>query len=234
MSERLQNQTLMIDADDTLWENNHLFDRAIADFIAFLDHRAHSPKEIMAHLNRVEQQRVKVHGYGLKSFRKSLAVCYSDLKGIFPSAMELDEIDRFTALIADSEIELLADVADTLASLAQRHRLLLVTKGDDHEQRSKLRRSGLAKNFTEVEVLPEKHTAAYEILRQRHAAEAEDTWMIGNSPKSDINPALAAGLNAVHVPHSNTWVLEHEPLEQAQAGRTLLVVDGFANLLQQF
>ena len=43
------------------------------------------------------------------------------------------------------------------------------------------------------------------------------TWMVGNSPKSDINPALAAGLNAVFVPHDNTWILEHEELAAARA-----------------
>jgi hypothetical protein len=32
-------QTLLIDADDTLWENNIYFERAIADFISFLNHR---------------------------------------------------------------------------------------------------------------------------------------------------------------------------------------------------
>ena len=58
------------------------------------------------------------------------------------------------------------------------------------------------------------------------------TWMIGNSPKSDINPALEAGLNAVFVPHANTWVLEKEEIRPG-AGR-LLVLERFAELKKFF
>jgi len=58
--------------------------------------------------------------------------------------------------------------------------------------------------------------------------------MVGNSPKSDINPALAAGLNAVFVPHDNTWVLEHEEVAQALPPRRLLVVETFNGLREHF
>src|SRR5947209_18993706 len=39
-------QTLLIDADDTLWENNIYFERAIAGFISFLNHQQLSPAEV--------------------------------------------------------------------------------------------------------------------------------------------------------------------------------------------
>ena len=60
----------------------------------------------------------------------------------------------------------------------------------------------------------------------------ERTWMIGNSPKSDINPALEAGLNAVFVPHAHTWVLERQEI-RAGAGK-LLVLDRFEDLRKHF
>jgi len=227
-------QTLMIDADDTLWENNHLFDQAIASFIQFLDHKTHTPGEVRDHLNRIEHERVRVHGYGLESFRKSLVVCFEELSGEAVTRTHRTEIDRFTALIADSPIELLPDVDATLAYLAGRHRLLLVTKGAEEEQVRKLARSGLADYFDGVEVLSEKHMRAYLELKDRHACEATTTWMIGNSPKSDVNPALAAGLNAVLVPPANTWVLEHEKLSDAPDGQRLLTVDRFADLRLHF
>jgi len=227
-------QTLMIDADDTLWENNHLFDQAIASFIQFLDHKTHTPDEVRNHLNRIEHERVRIHGYGLESFRKSLVVCFEELSGEMVTKLHRTEIDRFTALIAESPIELLPDVDATLAYLAGRHRLLLVTKGAKEEQVRKLDRSGLADHFDGVEVLSEKHVHAYLELRDRHACEAATTWMIGNSPKSDVNPALAAGLNAVLIPHTNTWVLEHEQLLDAPEGQQLLTVGRFADLRLHF
>jgi putative hydrolase of the HAD superfamily len=59
-----------------------------------------------------------------------------------------------------------------------------------------------------------------------------ETWMIGNSPKSDVNPALEAGLNAVFVPHAHTWVLEKQDIV-AGTGQ-LLVVDRFGDLRSHF
>ena len=56
--------------------------------------------------------------------------------------------------------------------------------------------------------------------------------MIGNSPKSDINPALEAGINAVFVPHEHTWRLEHEEV-RAGAGR-LLTLTRFSELREHF
>ena len=58
-------QTLLIDADDTLWENNVYFERAIANFISFLNHHEYTPREVREVLNDVERSNVVKHGYGL-------------------------------------------------------------------------------------------------------------------------------------------------------------------------
>ena len=109
-----------------------------------------------------------------------------------------------------------------------------VVKGNHDEQHDKLVRSGLAHLFSEVEVLPEKHADAYNALATRHGCEAASTWMIGNSPRSDINPALAAGLHAIFIPHDFTWVLEHETIDQPRQGQTLLELGSFADLARHF
>jgi putative hydrolase of the HAD superfamily len=227
-------QTLLIDADDTLWENNIYFERAITAFISYLDHRIHTPAEVRGHLNAVEHATVSAHGYGLESFRHSLVVCFEQLTDLPLTDEKRKRIHSFAQSIADQEIELLPGVAETLEDLASRHRILLVTKGNSDEQTDKLHRSGLAKFFAEVEVLPEKHDAAYRLLSAKHACEATTTWMIGNSPKSDINPALAAGLHAIFIPHDFTWVLEHETVHRPPAGQTLMELPSFADLTNHF
>ncbi|WP_263384843.1 HAD family hydrolase [Granulicella arctica] len=227
-------QTLLIDADDTLWENNIYFERAITAFISYLDHRVHTPAEVRSHLNVVEHATVAAHGYGLESFRKSLVTCFEQLADDPLTNAKRHRIHSFAQSIADQEIELLPGVSETLADLATRHRILLVTKGDPVEQKDKLHRSGLAKFFAAVEVLPEKHEDAYRSLSTNHACEAATTWMIGNSPKSDINPALAAGLHAIFIPHDFTWVLEHEVVNPPPTGQTLLELACFADLTKHF
>lgn len=231
---RPAHQTLLIDADDTLWENNIYFERAITSFISYLDHRVHTHEEVRGHLNQVEHATIQTHGYGLHSFRRSLVTCFEQLTDVPLTPDKHRRIESFAQSIADQEIELLPNVASTLADLATRHRLIMVTKGNHEEQTGKLQRSGLAAHFTAVEVLPEKHHEAYRALTAHHGCEARSTWMIGNSPRSDINPALAAGLHAIFIPHDFTWVLEHEVVNQPPAGQHLLELAGFADLVHHF
>jgi len=54
MSQVSTPQTLLIDADDTLWENNIYFERAIAAFISFLNHHEFTPEQVRNVLNEVE------------------------------------------------------------------------------------------------------------------------------------------------------------------------------------
>jgi putative hydrolase of the HAD superfamily len=227
-------QTLLFDADDTLWENNIYFERAIASFISYLNHREFSPEQVRERLNHVEHATIAANGYGLKSFRQSLIRCFEQLTDAPLTPEKHDRIVSFANSIAQQEIELLKGVAETLPILASRHRCILVTKGDLEEQTHKLTRSGLEAFFTAVEVLPEKHELAYRSLSDHHGCEAARTWMIGNSPRSDINPALAAGLHAIFIPHDFTWVLEHETVRQAPSGQHLLELATFPDLLNLF
>jgi putative hydrolase of the HAD superfamily len=232
--ERRVNQTLLIDADDTLWENNIYFERAIASFISFLDHQVHTAEQVREHLNACERATIAAHGYGLHSFRRSLFDCFEQLSESPLTPERHAQIVSFTNAIASNEIELLPGVDKTLDELSQRHRLIMVTKGDLVEQTDKLERSGLRSFFSDVEVLAEKNVSAYRAVIARHQCDPASTWMIGNSPKSDINPALAAGLNAVFIPHDFTWVLEHEVVEPPTGREHLMVLDSFTQLLNYF
>ncbi len=227
-------QTLLFDADDTLWKNNLYFEQAIAAFISYLDHRVHTQEEVREQLNLCERATIAAHGYGLKSFHRSLVACFEKLTSAPVTEDKHRRIVSFVDSIADREIELLPNVEPTLQSLAQRHRLLLVTKGDPAEQTGKLERSGLGSLFTAVEVPPEKTAAMYSDLIHRYACDPQTTWMIGNSPRSDVNPSLQAGMNAVFIPHDFTWVLEHEAVDAPPANRTLLELASFGDLLQHF
>jgi putative hydrolase of the HAD superfamily len=230
----LSGQTLLIDADDTLWENNIYFERAIAQFISFLNHHEFSPEQVREVLNDVERECIVKHGYGLHSFAHALVDTFERLS-VNPVTPELHaQITGLAHSIADQPIELLPEVSETLQYLSARHRLVLVTKGAIAEQWGKIERSGLLQFFAATEIVAEKNLTAYETVVEKHALRREQTWMIGNSPKSDINPALAVGLNAVFVPHGDTWILEHEELNAAPRAQRLLIVGRFAELREHF
>jgi putative hydrolase of the HAD superfamily len=227
-------QTLLIDADDTLWENNVYFERAIARFISFLNHHEFSPEQVREVLNDVERECIVKHGYGLHSFSHALVDTFERLS-VRPVTPELHaQITGFAHTVSDHAIELLPEVPETLRYLAARHRLILVTKGALEEQSGKIERSGLKEYFAATEIVAEKDPAAYHALVEKHALAREATWMIGNSPRSDVNPALAAGLHAVFVPHGDTWILEHEEVNAAPEAQRLLIVGRFAELREHF
>jgi putative hydrolase of the HAD superfamily len=227
-------QTLLIDADDTLWENNIYFERAIASFISFLNHHEFSPEQVREVLNDVERECIVTHGYGLHSFAHALVRTFERLSVNPVTSESHTQIQTLANSISTHAIELLPEVRETLRHLSQRHRLILLTKGAVPEQSGKVERSGLKEYFAAIEIVAEKNPAAYASVVKKFDLAHDSTWMVGNSPKSDINPALAAGLHAVFVPHGDTWILEHEELNPAPPQQTLLIVGRFAELREHF
>jgi len=227
-------QTLLIDADDTLWENNIYFERAIARFISFLNHHEFSPEQVREVLNDVERECIVTHGYGLHSFAHALVRTFERLSPR-PVTPEMQaQVRGFANRIENHAIEFLPQVPETLQYLRERHRLILVTKGAPAEQMGKVERSGIGQYFESTQVVAEKNAAVYARIVQQFGLERHRTWMVGNSPKSDINPAMAAGLHAVFVPHGDTWILEHEELNPAPPNQNLLIVGSFAELHEHF
>jgi putative hydrolase of the HAD superfamily len=225
-------QHLIIDADDTLWENNIYFERAFDEFVAFLDHSSLSADEIRAVLDEIEETNSKIHGYGSLNFARNLRQCYQNLCESDVHEADLKTVMGFAERILECPLEVIDGVPETLEYLSLRHELTLFTKGHPDEQKLKVERSGLMQFFHHTAIVREKDRTAYTKLIEERAMDSARTWMIGNSPKSDINPALEAGLKAVFVPHAHTWVLEKQAIQQAD-GR-LLILDRFADLRLHF
>lgn len=207
-----RDQWLLCDADDTLWENNIFFEEAIRDFVAYVDHPVLGAAQVRERLDQVESRNIRLRGYGTANFGLSLLECLEELRGRSASAGERRHLQALTDTVFNAPMRLLPGVPETLAELRSRYRLGLVTKGNEEEQRSKLDQSGLASAFEHMVTVPEKDTACYRAVIKDVGADADSTWMIGNSPKSDINPALRAGLGAVLVPNDHTWRLEMQAL----------------------
>ncbi len=226
-------QHLVIDADDTLWENNIYFEAAFTRFCELLNHSTLTPDEVRAALDAIELENIKVHGYGAVNFARNLRQCLGHLAEREVSDKEMTQAEQLALDILRHPIELLPGVRETLEHLAGRHELTIFTKGSEAEQQAKIDRSGLAPFFDHVAIVKEKHREAYQSLAERNRLHLPDAWMVGNSPKSDINPALAAGWNAAFIPHPRTWGLEREELRSPGPGR-LLHLARFSDLLQFF
>lgn len=214
-----------------MWENNIYFERAFEEFTDFLQHSRLTPAEIRAVLDEIELANNKVHGYGSRNFGRNLTECYRRLceRDICPA--DLDRVMSFAERILEQPLELIDGVQETLEYLVTRHDLVLCTKGDPEEQKLKIERSGLAPFFGHTAIVKEKDAEAYRQLVSSLGWPAHRCWMIGNSPKSDIIPALEAGLGAVYVPHERTWHLERTEIPESDRLRR---VNRFSDLQHLF
>lgn len=225
-------QTLIFDADDTLWDNNVYFERVVEDYLDWLAHPTLDRTQVRRVIDDVERANVVTHGYGSRAFLANLAEAFQILNERPATAAERARIDELAADLIGHRVVLYPDVFATLRALGQRHELRLLTKGDPDEQHGKIEASGLAPLFASVQVVPEKDKDAYLRLLDRYGLDPRSSWMIGNSPKSDILPARAAGLSAVYIPNASTWVLENADLDPDDS--RVLTLRSFTHLLLHF
>src|ERR1700726_4394541 len=225
-------ETILIDADDTLWENNVFFEKTIEEFLTLMEPFGY-PREYARHiLNETERRNIRQHGYGVRSFGRSLEETYMKLAGHRAERTTVEAIHYRVGELERTPPSILDGVVETLDYLANRHRLILFTKGEPAEQAAKVERSGLQIHFEAIEIVPEKDVATYRSMVNRHHVVETRRWMDFSSPRSDINPALEAGLSAVFIPHPATWALEPEEVRSA-AGR-LLILTNFRALRDHF
>src|SRR5215469_8631970 len=177
-------QHLIVDADDTLWENNIYFERAFDEFVQFLDHSQMSPTEIRAVLDQIEATNSKIHGYGSLNFGRNLRQCYEHLVERDVCDGDLQAVMGFAERILECPMEVIPGVPETLQYLSLRHDMILFTKGHPEEQKLKIERSGLSVFFQHTAIVKEKDVTAYGKLVEERSMNQHHTWMIGNSPKS--------------------------------------------------
>lgn len=211
-------KVIAFDADDTLWDNESFF-QEIERYYTELLSKYGDAEKISAELFRTEMDNLEHYGYGVKGFTLSmLETALRISKGEVP-ADTLEMIILWGKLLLDMPIELLPDVVETLKALKERdrYRLVVATKGDLLDQQRKLKRSGLADYFDHVEIMSDKTEKEYIKLMKTLQVSPEEFLMVGNSLKSDIQPVLAIGGYAVHVPFEVMW--QHEVAESFEHPR---------------
>jgi putative hydrolase of the HAD superfamily len=228
----MKRHTLLIDADDTLWENNVFFEKLIEDFISLAEPTGYAREYIRRILNETERRNIRQYGYGVRSFGRSLEETYLKLAAGMARREILAQIHDRLVELERTPPKILDGVPETLAYLTERHRLILFTKGEAAEQAAKVERSGLQGFFEVIEIVMEKDAATYSALVNKHKVVKSQGWMVGNSPRSDINPAMQMGLNAVYIPHPNTWELEQEAVLSGSG--KLVILPRFRELRAHF
>jgi len=221
------------DADDTLWQNEQFFRTTESHFTGllkeFAEHDVVSEKLLEA-----EKRNLDFYGYGIKGFMLSMIETAIEVTDGKVEARTIGEILDVGREMLRHPVETLPHVRETLEALSGHYMLVLITKGDLFDQERKLAQSGLGDFFDAVEIVSEKTATTYRRVFSRVADGPERAMMIGNSLKSDIVPAIAAGAYGVFVPHELTWVLEQvEPPEDAPRFRQIAHLGDLPDILQK-
>lgn len=202
---------IALDADDTLWHNENLYQDTQEKFRQLLGNFA-SPDVINQTLFETEMSNLAHFGYGIKSFTLSMLETAVTLADGNLSEPDVLTIISFAKEMANAPTELLDHAGTAVAQLAQTHRIMLLTKGDLLDQEAKLARSGLAEYFSHVEVVSNKTSRDYAAILEKYKLPPEQFLMVGNSLKSDILPVVEVGGTAVYIPYHVTW--NHEIVTQ--------------------
>lgn len=205
--------TIGFDADDTLWQNEQFYQMTQARFLELLKDHA-DPNELPDRLMKVMTGNIKTYGFGIKSFTLSMVETAIEVTEGRAPASVIGEILAAGREMAAHPVETLPHARETLEALADGYRLVLITKGDLFDQERKIAQSGLGDLFQAVEIVSDKNRTTYERVFSRHGDGPEKSMMIGNSLKSDVLPAIAAGSWGVYVPHDLTWAYEHAEAPQ--------------------
>jgi putative hydrolase of the HAD superfamily len=198
---------ICLDADDTLWGHESFFQDAARRYHTLLAPFAAST-HTQQRMEAAEERNLHIYGYGVKGFTLSMLETALEIAGDDLPAATVREILEIGRDLMRHPIELLPGVRETLPRLAERTRVVLVTKGDLFHQESKLAASGLGDYFAGVEIVSEKTAETYTKIFARHGVKAERAVMVGNSLRSDIWPALQAGAWTVYIPSEFEWARE--------------------------
>ena len=234
---RLKNQIkqIIFDADDTLWENNIYYVQASNDFFDLIEEGGFPREEVVKAFDELELKVVRERGYGSHNFVYILEELFRQFSTHSKKSLNKKKfaeiVQRFTAHPVNKP-NLFEQVIETLKYLNNRYHLYILTKGEYDEQEGKIIRAGVADLVEKYFILPEKNDKAYRKLIEDNGWKPEETCMVGNSPKSDINPALRAGMYAIYIPYTDTWKLDDEPIEDKNG--KLLVLERFSDLKNVF
>ena len=211
-----QIKLLIFDADDTLWESALYFRRAEEDFVSLMQSLGFDPGELRKEIHKKDIERLSITGYGARPYIDTLRTLLNEkVKHITPYMT--DSLDYISKCLLHHPLVLLPGVIDSLQKLYEfQKRMVVYTMGEEDHQRDKFSRSGISSFFEHCTVVPIKNEDTMKELLASSDVKPFEACMIGNSPRSDINPAIGCGVNALYFKRVITW--QAEQIEFAEPG----------------
>ena len=201
----------VFDGDDTLWSTERLYDEARARAREIVEGAGLDGVRWESIERDLDVERVASHAFSPERFPGSCLLAYeavSQSLGQIPDPAIESAVYKAAASVFEQDPTVVAGARETLSRLRGRGvRLALLTKGDPQVQLRRIRRSRLESCFDLVRIVPEKTPESIRDIVHSLGVNPSEAWMIGNSVRSDILPALSAGIRAIWV-NSHVWEYE--------------------------
>lgn len=212
----MKNRIIVFDFDDTLVYTNEIFLKAKSSYYQYMRKLGLYDDDLPRVLNDFDITNVKEKG-GLKKECFPLALqqayeYYCQIKSQPISAAQRDDFWTLGYNVYQEPAKAVPGARELLSELKDSYSLILLTQGDQDLQKARIEESGFVDFFESYYIVHRKDAGDYMRILADYQADPSVCWSIGNSIRYDVNPALLAGLNVIHI-DIPCWDFEHvEPL----------------------
>jgi len=207
-------RVLIFDGDDTLWCTMPLYDGAKRHFFQLMRRHGFPAVAVENYFEERDRGNVKTLGFSKRRFGVSMLQTYRHFARLDRQPVRKSVDRQITAIrnkVFEDQPKLAPFASSILGSLASGNRLVLLTKGTRAVQLRRISTSGLRHFFEKVFVVKQKNNATFKQVLHALQTAPSNAWSVGDSLRSDINPALSHGLNAIWIPNAN-WKYEEDVL----------------------
>lgn len=216
-------QLLIFDGDDTLWETELLYDAARNLAAEVVHQNGVDPEMWTKRQKEIDLENVKTMGLTPARFPTSSVEAFVELAPVDGADQRIRKLVwDAAATVFSSSAPIVPKVLETLSVLAERHTLVLLTKGDREVQHARIQDHAIVEAFDGVLIVDRKTELTFGGICDAYGFSRSDGWSIGNSLPSDILPANAAGLRTIWL---DTHVWEHERVHDSVPERTIELND---------
>lgn len=194
---------LLFDLDDTLIYTHQVFLQVTAEIIDTMEELGIIDDNLYYTLDSFDQELVeKEQSFSMDIFPRAVNKTYDfycqklGLEYNEQIAKELNEIAWGIKTIRYEAVEGAEELLYQLSSKNSFH-ICIVTRGDEDIQKKKIKDNHFDKYINDIYVVPTKNPEIYQKIIQKNGFTKENTWIIGNSLKAEIMPAMQLGVKCI-------------------------------------
>lgn len=209
-STRLANHWIIFDADNTLWDIEHLYDEARQQLVCFLDKEGFDPQVVEAFQRDRDKQLVQTYGYSACRFARSFEDTMYHFGGADICSSKVVHARKLALEVFEREPRHNQDVQEVFSTIRQSFNIGVITAGERWVQERRMAGFHLRDLIDEICIVEIKDSAVLKEFVDRLGIDVQKSWVVGDSLNSDVKPGVEAGLNVVWYRNHNWHENEHD------------------------